>query len=201
MSEIKAVIFDADGVVVRNKAPFSHGYAAERGFDPSEVAPFFSGDFQEALVGRADLKDLLEKHRELWRLQSSPEDLMSQWFAAEHSVDEVLVSEIKKLRKLGIRCVLATNQEKYRAEYIEKEMVAGVFDRVYSSAALGVKKPEPEFYAKILEDLGSVAEPNEAVCFDDDVENVKAAQKTGIRAVLYKDITDFHTVFDREDSL
>lgn len=202
MSEIKAVLFDADGVVVQPGTPFSHQYAEAHGFDYSEITPFFHGDFQDALIGKADLKDLLEKNREIWKLDGSPDDLMAQWFQAEHAVDDMLVEEIKKLRELGVHCFLATNQEKYRAKYLEEEMFLGVFERIYSSAMLGVKKPSEEFYAKILEELAAdEIQPEQIVYFDDDTENVEAAQRLGIRAVLYRDIDDFKNVFREEADL
>lgn len=201
MSEVKVILFDADGVVVRTEKPFSHVYAAEKGFDPSEITPFFAGDFQKALVGEADLKQLLERHRTIWRWDGSHEELMTQWFEAEHVIDNALVEEIKVLRELGLRCILATNQEQYRAEYLENKMFPGVFDRTYSSAALGVKKPNAEFYNKILSDLAEDGvQPDEVVYFDDDAENVEAASKLGIHSVLYKGISDFYVIFKDEVS-
>lgn len=200
MSTTKAVLFDADGVIVRPEKLFSHQHAQTHGFDPAEITPFFQGDFQDALVGRADLKDLLEKNRGVWRFDGTPDDLMAQWFQAEHVIDDALVEEVKKLRKLGMHCFLATNQEKYRAKYLEEEMFPGVFEHVYSSAILGVKKPSEEFYAKILDELAAEEiQPEEVVYLDDDAENVEAAKRLGIRAVLYRNIDDFKSVFSAGD--
>jgi putative hydrolase of the HAD superfamily len=192
MSEIKVILFDADGVVVTSGRPFSHQHAAKMGFDYAEITPFFKGDFQKALVGEADLKDLLDKHRDIWRWDGSVHDLMQQWFRAEHIIDEELVSEIKKLREAGFVCLLATNQEKYRAQYLAEEMFSGVFDHVYSSAELGVKKPAPEFYQKILGSPSVDVKPEEVMYFDDDAENINTAKSIGINAILYEEIDGFY---------
>ena len=61
MSMIKTVIFDADGVLV-NGERFSVIMARELETNPVMEKEFFTGPFQECLVGRADLKESVEPY-------------------------------------------------------------------------------------------------------------------------------------------
>lgn len=59
-----------------------------------------------------------------------------------------------------------------------------VFDDVFTSARLGVRKPERAFYDRVLAAAGLAAEAT--VFVDDRPENVICAQCHGIRSVLFK---------------
>lgn len=65
----------------------------------------------------------------------------------------------------------------------------GVFDKIYSSAHLGLKKPATEFFAKVVEDLN--APKNEVLFWDDEQRNVDGALEYGIHAELYTDYDSF----------
>jgi HAD superfamily hydrolase (TIGR01509 family) len=49
------------------------------------------------------------------------------------------------------------------------------FDTVFCSCELGYKKPQREFYEKILHILGANA--SEVLYFDDAIENIEAAKE------------------------
>jgi putative hydrolase of the HAD superfamily len=60
-----------------------------------------------------------------------------------------------------------------------------VLDRYYFSWSLNAKKNKPEFFEKIIQELGVVAE--EVVFIDDEQQNIEAAMSLGIDARLYHD--------------
>jgi HAD superfamily hydrolase (TIGR01509 family) len=79
---------------------------------------------------------------------------------------------------------LATNQEKYRLEYMRKEMgFEKIFDKIYSSNIIGFKKPEIQFYKYILNDLNK--SPNDIIFYDDSQANIESAELIGITSYLY----------------
>jgi putative hydrolase of the HAD superfamily len=89
-----------------------------------------------------------------------------------------------------MRVVLATNQEKYRTQYMLEHMgFEGAFDKIYSSAHLGLKKPAVEFFAKVVEDMG--AKKDEVLFWDDDQRNIDGALEYGIHAEFYTDYPSF----------
>lgn len=68
-----------------------------------------------------------------------------------------------------------------------------VFNGVFSSADLGCKKPDPQFFDRLLKRIDPKREiPRKEILFWDDTEaNIKAAKDLGIQAYLYTDLTAF----------
>ena len=62
MNKIKAIIFDADGVVINSPEMFSIQYQKAFGISNDVMLPFFEGIFQDCLKGKADLKEELKHH-------------------------------------------------------------------------------------------------------------------------------------------
>lgn len=189
----KAIIFDADGVLI-NAEMFSVAYQKKFGVSNDEMLPFFKGVFQECLVGKADLKVEVEPFLAKWKWPGSVDELLQFWFQAEHQIDERMVAWIKESRVRGVKCYLATNQEKYRTEYMKQEMAfAEIFDHIFSSAELDCKKPQAEFFQiilKWLEDNDKI-KINEIFYTDDSQEAINAAKTLGIGSFLYKDFESF----------
>jgi putative hydrolase of the HAD superfamily len=195
MSKTKAVLFDVDGVVAIAGVPFSVRYATEQGFDPSVLKPFFSGVFQQALVGKADLKDLLENNRDMWRWNGSIDDLMLRWLGSGDTPNAELIELIAKIRGQGLSCYLATNQDKYRTAFIREVMFPEVFDDIFSSAEIGFTKPSKEFFDSILKKLATCnIKASEIAYFDDERKNIDAALSLGIRSYLYANVSDVSDV-------
>jgi putative hydrolase of the HAD superfamily len=71
-----------------------------------------------------------------------------------------------------------------RARYLMEEMGLGAHvDGIVYSAALGVRKPMPEFYRLAQERTG--VEAGEIVFVDDVAANVEAAKAVGWNSVLW----------------
>lgn len=191
-SMIKAIIFDADGMVI-NGAIFSNQLERDYNITSITVQPFFMGVFQDCLVGKADLKEVLPSHLSKWGWKGSVDDFLEYWFKAEHKIDERIIEKIKELQQKGIKFYLATNQEKYRAAYLKNEMGFGdVFDTIYASALVGFKKPQREFFEYIQKDLEKQRiTKDEVVFWDDQEKNVRAAEEFGWNAKLYKEYDEF----------
>ncbi len=180
---IKAVVFDADGVIVHGER-FTERFARDHGIQLKNTQPFFEGVFQDCLAGKADLKKELKKHLGEWGWAGSVDELMKFWFS-EDRLDERFFPLIDGLRKKGIRCYLATNNEKYRTDYLLKEKGLGRrFDAVFSSCSVGSKKPEPEFFAHILDKLDGITK-EEVLFVDDDPENTAGAERFGFPTETY----------------
>lgn len=192
----KAILFDADGVVI-NAEMFSVQYQKEYGVSNDEMLPFFKGDFQKCIVGQADLIEIVKPWLSKWKWKGTAEEFLQFWFRAEHSVDEQVIEVIEKLRKREIKCYLTTNQEKHRAQYLKEQMgFDKFFDGMFLSANIGYKKPDREFYEFILDDLKNKYEirPQEVMFFDDDQKNIDEAKKFGIDAHFYKNFEKFKQV-------
>ena len=182
----KAVIFDSDGMLSHGPQ-FSAQYATEHGISIDEMTPFFTGPFKKCLIGQADLKEELAKGwLEKWQWQGSVDELLQYWFSVGDHLDEEVFATVAEIRARNIPCVLATNQEKYRTDYLSKKFGYDLaFDKVFSSAYVGHKKPSAEFFDDIFAYLNERI-PNisksEVMFWDDDVENVEGARAYGLDA-------------------
>ena len=193
--QIKVVLFDVDGVVVDSEM-FSLQYSKKFGINNEEMLPFFKGVFQDCIIGKADLKEEVKPWLKKWKWDKSAKDFLNFWFRSEHNIDDMLVDQVEKLRASGIRCYLATKQEKYRTKYMREEMgFDNIFDGIFSSSEIGYKKPDEKFFQKILDELGIQGE--EALFFDDEIENVEGAKSLGIKGFLYTGFDEFKKELDK----
>ncbi len=188
---IKAIFFDLDGVVVSHAKIFSDYLQEEYGIDKESQLEFFKGEFQDCLVGKADLKEEIIPYMQKWGWKGSVEDLLDYWFDVEAKTDERVLAMVQKLRERGIKCYLATNQEKYRTVYVANEMgLSKVFDGIFSSASVGYIKNNHKFFEIVLSEIGN-PKPEEVMFWDDSIENVEIAKSLGIKAELYIGFEDF----------
>lgn len=81
------------------------------------------------------------------------------------------------------RCVIASNYPDWIHEVVAP--LEGVIDAVYASYDLGVRKPDPAFFERLI-DAESVA-PQDVLFVDDRERNVEAAREVGLRAVRFTD--------------
>ncbi len=189
--EFKVVLFDADGVLTVHKESFSALYAREKKIEYSAFRAFFQGEFQQALVGKADLKALVQKHEDLWRTDGDVDGLLDRWFKVEDTRNEPLLQKVAELRRAGIPCYLATNQEKYRGSHITNSMFKDEFDGYFVSAEVGSKKPSREFFLAVIDAITAKhpsVNPADILFIDDSPEHVEGAVAVGINAHLYKSI-------------
>ena len=195
---IRAVIFDSDGMLVHGPR-FSEKYVADHDIAITLMNDFFAGPFQQCIVGKADLREELQKDwLEKWSWKGSADELLNYWFSVGDVRDEAVFASVPLLRQKNITCVVATNQEKYRTAHLTNTFGYGtVFDKVYSSAYIGSKKPEPAFFAHITEDLAKtygVSDPGEVMFWDDDLDNVRGAGDCGFDARHFTDAASYTRV-------
>lgn len=179
--DLRWLLLDADGVMQRVRDGWldeltAHG--GERGEEfvlavfAAEVACLTGDDFGAAMRHVARRFEI-----------DSPLEMIT---AANYwiDVDPTMIGAIRALRKLGVRCALATNQQNLRGGYMRRSLGFGeVFDEQFYSHELGVAKPDPDYFRAILT---RIEVPVESVLFlDDTQENVEGARAAGLPAELF----------------
>ncbi|MGE5042010.1 MAG: HAD-IA family hydrolase [Candidatus Levyibacteriota bacterium] len=188
---IKVILFDADKVLINNQRYFVEFLEEDYHINQDKTRSFFQGEYLECVVGKKNLREILPKYLQEWGWKKSLEDFLDYWHKKEHLINDPLVSYIQVLRRSGIYCCVATNQATDRFLYIQNEMgFNDKFDKLYSSAYLGVKKPDITFFKKVLEDL-RISDKNTVLFWDDSPVNIEAAKVFGIYAELYTTFEDF----------
>lgn len=185
MITIKAILFDADGVIQTTRSDFIPRLKSLLGEHPDNADSFIGDIFnaeRPCLSGAADFGEELEKVLKRWEIKKPVDEVLMIWasIAIIPGVDEI----IGRLRRSGTVCCLATNQQQKRATYMRSILgYDELFDRQYYSYEMGVVKPGIEYFQWILEDSKISAE--QVLFVDDNDQNVKAAQSLGINGLLF----------------
>lgn len=192
MLMLKAILFDADGVVLEKyKEYFSVKFAREYGAPLADITSFFNNEFGLCIRGKADVREILTAKLPGWNWDKGAEEFQKLWYAFDVHPDEKVLAEVKKFRQKGLKCYLVSDQEKYRAEFLEN-MLAGMLDGYFFSYQFGHTKHEPEFFKKLLAKMH--VKPEEVLYIDDDPKNIDVARSLGIDARVYKTIADMPRV-------
>ena len=143
---------------------------------------FFKPRWPDIVTGRKSLLPELAEVLATIAPTVTAERLIEYWLINDSRIDMAVLDAMRSLRQQGHHVYLATNQEHLRASYLMNDMgLARDVDGIFYSAALGHRKPEPEFYSKITEQLG--VKKSEIVLIDDTEPNVHSAREFGWQAV------------------
>ncbi len=98
------------------------------------------------------------------------------------SVDADVEAIVRSVQAKG-RVVCGTNVIASHYDWLVAKGRYESFDAVYASHLMGLRKPDPRFWLRILEAEGT--KPDEAFFIDDMAENVEAARGLGIASHLF----------------
>lgn len=184
-ARVRAVLFDADGVLQYVPGNFADRLAAAHGLRGERADAFARALFAMevgAAQGRTPFAQGLAALIAEWQLPVTLARMLDVWqhVAMYDGVREV----VGALRARGIRCALATNQHDVRAGYLSDTLgYTQLFDVECYSCRLGARKPEPAFFTAAVAMVGCSAK--ETLLIDDTAANVEAACALGLQAVLH----------------
>ncbi|MEX0659622.1 MAG: HAD family phosphatase [Egibacteraceae bacterium] len=175
----RALLFDLMGTVIHD--PFREAVEAATGLDLETVIPLVHpsswADFEIAAIDEATFT------RAFYADPQCP-----------HAFDREVFHRVRRdgyrwlpgmqelLAALGgvVETYTASNYPVWVEELAQRFAFADCFDGVYASHHLGVRKPAPEFFDRLLARIGH--DPGDCLFVDDRAENCVAAQAAGIRA-------------------
>jgi HAD superfamily hydrolase (TIGR01509 family) len=190
---VRAVLFDADGVV-QDERPFADELAAMQGWTVDDAWAFvhemWDSDAQaDCLIGA---RDLIVTIAEMLAARSVTTDVTvfyREWLARTIVPSAEVLDAVDALRASGVVCALATNQEAFRFGYMAEELgYRGRFDHLFASCEMGTRKPDESYFVAILEALALPA--SDVLFLDDHPGNVDAARAVGIHADLVEQCAD-----------
>ncbi|MDX8347179.1 HAD-IA family hydrolase [Cognatiyoonia sp. IB215446] len=182
-------LVDVDGVIVTGRpgdqAPWWTDLQTHFGCTKADLQKhFFQPYWQDIVCGRDRLLPRLEQA--LWKMKKdiAAEGLRDFWFRNDAHVNVGVCAWMDRQRAAGHRVMLATNQDHSRAAFLLEELrLKDHCDGAYTSAALGVAKPDSAFFDAIAKSERRAA--GDLVLIDDSPANVAAAQGCGWRAIHY----------------
>jgi putative hydrolase of the HAD superfamily len=182
---IRAILFDADGVLQHPSDDLEARLQSALGFVPEPLADFLAEVFEaegSALAGQVDFVAELDPVLEKWGAQGLGEKLAACWSSI--AADEAIFALIARLRRAGYVCALTTNQQRHRAAHMANVLGYGQkFDHSFYSCELGYAKPDASYFRAVMRALPF--EPQELLFIDDRRDNVSTAAALGINAVRF----------------
>lgn len=175
---------------------FSKYLNKEHGISPEMTRSFFHGVFNDCLVGKADLHQVLPAYLKEWNWKGTVDQFIATWLERDDIVDVRLISVIQQLRKKEYLCCLTTSQEHNRAEYMKTKMgFLDRFDHLFFSCEVGYQKPDRAYYQFVEKTLGL---EKESILFLDDAErNVIAAREFGWYAETYTEFAELEKMIKK----
>ena len=195
---IKSVIFDLGGVIYAvDYHKTINGFKA-LGIDHFEEVYAKAGqsdlfnDFEEGKISRAIF---VERIKNLSRKNMTSSQIVNAWNGMLLGFMPDAIACLKRLSS-SYRLFLLSNTNEIHIQEIESRVgtvffsdFCSLFENVYLSHELGLRKPHPEVFKHILNQQGLKA--NETFFIDDSIQHVEGAIKAGLQA---HHLTDEQTI-------
>ncbi len=115
------------------------------------------------------------------------EELISKLYKVK---DENLFKKIKEKHN-DVKIIIATNHVSFVKNFINKKFNKDYLNDILISAEINKIKPNLDFYNYILEKFK--LEPKELLFLDDNIDNVRGAEKLGINTIKVNKDTDLYS--------
>jgi len=180
---VKAIIFDIGGVLVENSnVPVLQQLADKYQLEftaVQEVIFFYS---QQLALGEITETEILDEVAKKFGLPETGAELYKTVTDIYRPIEEVWEYvrqltgkyQLAILSNMGLDGV-ATHEQEYQ--------ISKYFAPVFYSANWKMKKPNPEFYQKLVEEMG--VEVKECIFIDDMPRNVDVAKGLGMQGIVY----------------
>jgi putative hydrolase of the HAD superfamily len=189
---IRALLIDLDGVL--------RFFDSERETAAEELGGLPAGSIRRAAFSKELLEPAITGHvcDERWREQiverlrsqfpaAAAREAVDVWSESPGRIDWPVLDLVRRCRH-SVCVALVTNATSRLAADLARLRVDSEFDHVFNSAELGLIKPDPRLFERILARIGLAAR---TVCFvDDNRGHVSAAQSLGIAGHCYVGIAE-----------
>ena len=181
----KAIVFDLGGVII--DVDFDRvfeAWASMSGVSAAGLKTHFAADadYQRHERGEIDAAAFFEIQRKRFGIDLTDEQFLQGWNAIFGPKIEGIDELIKRARKLA-PCYVFSNTNTAHQVFWEGVLAdtLPLFDKVYVSNQLRLRKPEAAAFQAVCKDIG--AAPGQVLFFDDTQENLDAAESLGITAI------------------
>jgi len=180
---VRGIIFDLGDVL------FSWSPNTSTSIPPKTLRKFLSSPtWLEYECGRIRQEECYQKIAEDFSVAAS--QVADAFCQARQSLqsNKIVVNFLKDLKKRPqIKLYAMSNVAREDFADLPKELDWCLFDRVFTSGDVGVRKPNPEFYQYVLQEIGLA--PEQVVFVDDKKENVLAAEMLRMKGFVFDEST------------
>lgn len=187
---VKYIISDLGGVIL--EIDFNRFAKAVKKFNPDSADKLerleYTIFYQMFSLGKMEPYDFYGNICKYLKFPVSYWDFVKAWNRILIKPNQDYCDFLQKTKKAGYHLVLMSNIDKIhwpRSYFLCENTIDELFDFDcrFLSCEVGLVKPNPLFFAYILNQFR--IKGLEAIFIDDKPENIKSAQKCGINALLY----------------
>ena len=151
---------------------------------------FMKSDLHAAFEsGTIDEKEFRNGIRMAFNKEWEDEWIDQVWNTLLLTIPKERIALLKTLKK-NHKLYLLSNTNSIHFKVVEdifkqdhpEDTFLGLFDRVFLSHKMGLRKPDAKIYEKVIKEIG--AAPEQCIFFDDLQENLNAAKEVGLHTYL-----------------
>jgi putative hydrolase of the HAD superfamily len=191
--DIENIIFDLGGVIV--KIDYSEAKKMFEKIGIKDIDNFFNHNFQSSLFdnfdkGNISSTEFQEEFSKLFSANTPPKELFEK--AWNSIIVEIPHSNIQLLKKLKteFKIYLLSNTNEIHQNYLNDMLrkqynianIAELFEKIYCSYQLGMRKPDLQIFEKVIED--AKIDPVKTLFIDDTPANIESARKLEFKTFL-----------------
>jgi epoxide hydrolase-like predicted phosphatase len=186
---IKNIIFDLGDVLIplrKSQASKAFRQIMPDGQESPDVFSFKTLDaFTDYETGKITSADFIDSLKPYFKHDVSDDKIIEAW---NKIIGDFPVAHVEMLTMLSPHYrlfVLSNTNEIHVAKY-EKEVpgvshLSNLFEKLYYSHLMGLRKPQPEIYKRVINENNLI--PSETLFADDLQENLLSAGQLGIRTL------------------
>lgn len=187
MSAISTVIFDLGGVILNLNQDLTLKAFEQLGADLHKVnfqSPVFT-DFETGKIGAQEFRNQI---RTFLKQEVTDAAIDEVWNAMLLDIPEHRIKAIEQLRKTH-RIYLLSNTNSihidafntYFKQQFEPERWVQLFDKIYYSYEIGLRKPNTDIYEYVTADIQM--QPEHCLFIDDSLANINGAADAGLKTI------------------
>ncbi len=187
MSHISAIIFDLGGVILNLNQELTLRAFIKLEANPEDInyhAPLFT-DFETGKITAPQFREGLKTHLNKGVSDAQIDEAWNAMLLDLPAQRLGMIAELKK--QYPIYLLSNTNSIHIDAFYAYLQQTHGIdnwknlFDTIYYSHEIGLRKPNADIYEFVTTDIGH--KPEHCLFIDDNLHNVQGAEKAGLKTI------------------
>ena len=200
---IKTIIFDYGGVIINidyQATIDAFNEIGTMGFEEMYSQASQSNLFNQIETGKISGQYFINQLLDYLPAGTSPNQVVSSWNAMIKDVPLDRIELLLRLKSEGYTIILLSNTNEIHIELANRRWQLAydqppkeVFDAVYYSHEVNLRKPNKEIFEFVCEKHQLI--PSEILFIDDSIQHIEGAQSIGINAILLQKNQSIHDVF------
>jgi putative hydrolase of the HAD superfamily len=201
MAKIHNIIFDLGGVFLDLDINSTIKAYNDMGFTPEmyQYDKEHSRYFLKFEIGEISTNEFRNGIRELLKKDISDTVLDEAWNGMILGFQKVKIEILRDLKKKYRTFLLSNTNEMHEEIYAGKLLattgfkMADLFEKIYYSHEVGLAKPDPAIFQKVLNENGLI--PEQTLYIDDLEKNIHAAERLGLHCFLFPQNGDLKEIY------